>query len=522
MTADRLSVRSFAAIDLGASSGRVFLAEVARDDTADGSTTARVREVHRFSNGPVLRADALVWDIERLFAETLTGLTAAVAEAGGQLDGIGIDTWGVDYALVDSAYSGELEVKHYRSADPQGPTLAHALVLEKEAYAITGVLSQAINTAYQLRTRLGKTDFDNSDPGGADLGPAHGLGLIAERAGCLLLVPDLWAYLLTGEVAAELTIASTTELVNATTHRWSTTLINGWRLDGVDFPELSLPGSIAGHTTAEITAQIGAIDTVPVFRVASHDTASALAFALPDSGELLISSGSWSLAGLCLSAPVLTEAARLAGFTNEVGVEGSTLLLRNLSGMMLVSECARSWSSRGMTTAGTVELVRQAIEASGSTEHDSTDYDRSNAVPTFDVADPRLLGMADMPTVIAELCVEAGQLAPRGIIGMVLCIIESIAVAYAHSAMTCAEISGAPVTSIRIVGGGSRNELLCRRTAELSGLPVTVGPMEASAFGNLAVQFVAAGLFCTLAEAYEAFRDSEPSADLPPEERSTS
>ena len=485
MSSDRPSTLSFAAVDLGASSGRVVLATIGIA-SVDGSPSMTVTEVHRFSNGPVVSADGVHWDTDSLLAETLVGLAAAVSAAGGTLAGIGIDSWGVDYALVDDPGASRAEsagsraplVRHYRGADPGGPAAATELVPEAAAYEITGVLSQAINTSFRLR---------------ADLASADGVA----PAGHLLLVPDLWAFILTGRRGAELTIASTTQLVDARTNGWSSELIEAWGLDRVDFPELSPPGTLAGPTTQDITERIGAVAPVPVYRVASHDTASALAFARPDSGELLISSGSWSLTGLCLSAPNLTDAARLAGFTNESGVDGSTLLLRNLSGMMLVTECIRSWAGRGETSASAVGLVREAIDAGDSV----------GDVPTFDVADPRLLGTADMPRRIAELCRESGQLAPVGVVATVVSIIESLAVAYAAAAVTCAELSGTPVTSIRIVGGGSRNELLCRRTAELSGLPITVGPAEATALGNLAVQMCAAGVFGSLDDAYRALSD---------------
>lgn len=486
--------RFHAAVDLGASSGRVVLGRWS-------AAGLELLEVRRFANGPIESDGRLVWDAERLFEETLLGLEAAVRVAqgaGARLDGIGIDSWGVDVGLVDvgfvsvgGAASGPgaaapavPTVHHHRGADPLGPAAAAGLVDAATAYGISGVLEQAINTSYQLRSRATET---------AEVAPD-----VTRRT--VLLVPDLWVQLLTGVVGAERTIASTTQLLDQRTGQWSAELIDRWGLGGFDFPTIVAPGTFAGPTTPAITERLGAAAPIPVYRVAGHDTASALAFARPADAELLVSSGSWSLAGVCLEQPVLTESARIAGFTNEAGVDGSSLLIRNLAGMWLLTECARGWSEEGGRLLDPVELVEEATAPSERSEHGVT----AVSSPVFDVGDASLLVPGDMPARIAALCRAAGQDAPVGRIGVVRSIIESLAAAYAETVHACETITGTTLRSVRIVGGGSQSRLLCRRTAERTGLPVTAGPTEASALGNLAVQLVAAGAASSVAEVYRA------------------
>ena len=459
--------RAFAAVDLGASSGRVVLGTY-RDGALD------MTEVHRFRNGPVEGDGGLEWDVATLFDETIAGLRRAVAllaERGERLHGIGIDSWGVDYGLIDPERGFTGRVKNYLGADPAEPERAAEHVSPSRAYEITGVLTQHINTAYQLRT-----DARNA---------------AAPDGSTVLLTSDLWVYLLTGVQEAEYTIASTTQLLDPESRTWSEELRRAWGLEGFRFPKLAATGACAGATTAEITERIGAAEPVPVFHVAQHDTASALAFAVPGSGELLVSSGSWSLVGVTLETPLRSAEAREAGFTNELGVGGSTLLVRNLPGMLILTGCVRVWSEHDGAPLDVIDLVTRAAA------------DQAPA-SRFDVADPRLLSPDDPVGVITELCREAGSPEPATRLEVVASIIESLAAAYADSVAACAALSGGPITSIRIVGGGSRNAALCRRTAELAGLPVTAGPAEASALGNLAVQLVADGAVADIAAAYAA------------------
>ena len=459
------ALRGFAAVDLGASSGRVILG------VHDGGALA-LEEVHRFPNGPIERDGRLEWDADALFAEIVAGLrhaVAAITARGGALEGIGIDTWGVDYALLDRA-TGEIgPVAHYLGSDPGGPARAALVVPEERSYAITGVLPQHINTAYRL------IDDDAARPDG---GPRT-----------LLLTADLWVHLLTGEVGADVTLASTTQLLDPRTRDWSPELVAAWGLDHLELPTPVPAGTLAGPTTPDITALIGAAVPVPVYRVAEHDTASALAFATPGSGELLVSSGSWSLVGVSLPEPLTTPAARAGGFTNELAADGSVLLIRNLPGMLLLGECVRRWEADGRVVPDVLGLVTAAAGMPGT---------------VVDIADERLLTTDDMPRTIAELCAEAGAPAPADEVGYAAVVVASLASAYADAARLVGELTGTPARRIRIVGGGSLNAGLCARTAELAGLPVVAGPAEASALGNLAVQLVAAGVSADLDAAYAA------------------
>lgn len=461
------TTRAFAAVDLGASSGRVILG-------THTEGTLALEEVHRFANGPLERAARLEWDAEKLFTEIVAGLARAVsllAERGHQLDGIGIDTWGVDYALLDRE-SGELgPVTHYLGADPAGPARAAAHVSEERSYTITGVLPQHINTAYRLR-----------DEAEAD-------GTRAPRT--VLLTADLWVYLLTGVAGADWTLASTTGLLDPRRREWSPELVDAWGLGHLELPPLSPAGTLAAVTSPEITARIGAAHPVPVYRVAEHDTASALAFATPGSGELLVSSGSWSLVGVSLDEPLTCRDALEAGFTNELGADGSVLLLRNLPGMLMLGECVRHWESQGREVPEVLDLVIAAADSG-----------RPGSI--FDVGDERALTSSDMPAAIVELCRENGTPPPVTEVEFAAAIVESLAAAYADSITLITRVSGSPLTSIRIVGGGSLNSVLCARTAELAGLPVVAGPSEASALGNIAVQLVASGSVPSLAAAYAA------------------
>lgn len=460
--------RYFAAVDLGASSGRIVAARV-------GDDGIRLSEMPRFDNGPVLQYDVLCWAVDRLFDETVRGLAAVAEEArveGAVFAGIGVDTWGVDYGLLDADRALLPRVKHHQGADPTGPTEAAKVLSGADVYRFAGIPPQAINTSYQLRSDVrGATDRGDE---------------------LVLLIPDLWVRYWTGVVGAERTIASTTQLFDPQTGDWSPTLIAAYGLDTCVFPPPTDAGTFVARTTPEVTARMGTMLSVPVYRVAGHDTASALPFAKPDGAEFLISSGSWSLAGVCLPQPLLTDAGRAAVFTDEPGIRESTLFLRNSAGVWLLTECTRLWAERGEANPDVGPPVhRAAIEPVRSP-------------PIFNVADPRLLEPGDMPARIKALCREGDQPAPCSVVGTVRSIIESLATAYADAASAFERLTGVSLTSVRIVGGGSRNDL-CQRTAEMTGLPVMAGPAEATALGNLAVQLVAAGEMTSIGAAYEHF-----------------
>jgi len=466
--------RGYIALDLGASSGRVMLG------VADGGGLS-MHEVHRFATGIRQNQGRTTWDMAALHAASIEGISLAVDECtarGIQPAGIGIDSWGVDHALLgpDGTLSA---VESYRGADDPQPVIRRRSLTEEEVYSRSGIADQPINSALRLGARAGTETLQGQT---------------------LLFVPDLWVYWLTGQIGTEPTIASTSQLVDVRTGQFSTELAAAVGLTGMHLPPMAPPGTVAGHTTAEVTARIGASSPVPVYRVAGHDTASAFAFATGNGGprEALIASGTWSLVGLCLPHPITSEAARRGGFTNELGADG-VLFLRNLSGMWVLQECLREWAQEDGAEPDLPDLLAQAAALG----HD----DR-----VFDVSDDRLLPAGGMPQRVAALCREVGRTAPTTRAQWARAVIDSLAAAYVDTITEAADLAGAEVDRIRIVGGGSRNELLCQLTADLSGRPVVAGPMEASSMGNIAIQAVADGLFPTAAQAHRHLSEEAASA----------
>jgi rhamnulokinase len=468
------NISAHAAIDLGASSGRVMLG-LLTDAGLD------LTEMHRFTNEPFLDGDQLHWDINRLFSESMVGLKKAVAKcsaAGTTLTSIGIDSWGVDFALVDVDGTILAPIRHHRGAVNPATLINARGLSEASVYELSGVPDQAINTSFQLAKLATEMDFAGERP---------------------LFIPDLWVYLLTGNIGTEATIASTSQLMDPSTDDWSRPLVAANGLNGLDFPPVSSPGSFAGITSPMTTDRIGSVDPVTVYRVASHDTASAFAFAEPTvsaGGDTkagvqgLISSGTWSLVAVAVSDPVKTAAARTDHFTNERGASG-TLLLRNLNGMWVLQECIRDWERADGGPVLIPPLLAAAAAARGSEL-------------VFDTADERLLPPGRMIERVQALCQEAGRVAPVTRAEVVRAILDSLAAGYANAFRAAEIVTGTSVTSIRIVGGGSQNALLCQLTADATGLPLLAGPTEASSIGNIAVQAVAAGKRDTVAEIYSS------------------
>lgn len=432
----------FAAVDLGASSGRVMLAEVGRD-------RLDLTEVHRFTNRPVRVSGTLYWDILGLYQGVVDGLRAAMAAAG-RLDGIGIDSWAVDYGLLDGGGRLLGNPVHYRDGRTEAAVeRALSLVSAQRLYATTGIAFQQFNTLFQL--------------------VAEG----ERRAKTALLIPDLLAYWLTRKLGTEITNASTTGLLDARTGDWAGALADALGLNPMLFAPLRQPGDLIG----EVQADVGVAAGVPVYAVGSHDTASAVV-GVPAEGSsfAFISSGTWSLVGVELPEPVLTEGARLANFTNERGVDGTIRFLRNVMGLWLLQECQREWGVEDLPV-----LLAQArdVPARGS---------------LIDATDPRFLAPGGMPGRIAAACREAGQPEPTTAAEFTRCVLDSLAVAYRDAIDDARRLSGREVEVVHVVGGGSRNELLCQLTADACGLPVVAGPAEATAIGNVLVQARAAGV----------------------------
>lgn len=448
------SHQHFAAIDLGASSGRVMVAEA-------GPDTLTLHEAHRFPNRPVRTAGTLHWDILSLYTGILDGLRAA-GSGSAPLTSIGIDGWAVDYGLLDADGALLGNPVHYRDTRTEGiAATAWTTVPATELYATTGIQYAPFNTLYQL------------------LAAQESAQLAAAKH--LLLIPDLLTYWLTGELGTELTNASTTQLMDPGTNNWSPKVAARLGIDLSLFPPLRRPGDPAGHLLPQVLDDTGLASPTPLTTVASHDTASAVA-AVPAATEnfAYICTGTWSLAGLELTAPVRTEASRAANFTNELGIDGTVRYLRNIMGLWLLQECLRTWEA----SAGAPDLEALLREAAHARALRSV----------VDAADPAFLPPGDMPHRIAQACEATGQPAPRTPAETTRCILDSLALAHRRAIEDAQRLADRTVDVVHIVGGGARNALLCQLTADACGLPVVAGPAEAAALGNVLVQARAHGL----------------------------
>ncbi|WP_077489045.1 rhamnulokinase [Sinomonas mesophila] len=471
-------MRCFVAVDVGASSGRVILATVGEapgEEAHDGRPRVALEVVHRFPNGVIddgVTADGarvLRWDVAGIFTEVQAGLAkaqTAAAARGLRIESIGIDTWAVDYGLVDAAGRLRIPVYAYRDRRTEATVpLVHGKVAPERLYAISGLQFLPFTTLYQLAA---ESELE---------------GLQA------LLIPDLLAFWLTGTRRTEETNASTTGLLDASTGTWSRELFAALGLPHGLFGELIAPGEAYGTLLPEVAARTGLPADTPVVAVGSHDTASAVAAVpaapaedRPGEDVAYISSGTWSLVGVELPAPVLTEASREANFTNERGVDGTIRYLRNVGGLWLLSESQRHWAAegRGLTLAGLLEAAA-ALPAGG---------------PQVDADSDEFLAPGDMPARIiaaARRSASGGDTLADEPAAVVRCILDSLAAAYARTLAAAAELSGRRPRAVHVVGGGSQNELLCRLTAAATGLPVLAGPVEATALGNVLVQARAAG-----------------------------
>jgi len=463
------------AIDLGASGGRVLSGTLGpgHGPGDEGGPRLVVEECSRFPNGPVrVPADGgedLVWDILFLWKGIRRGLAEAARR--GPIDAIGVDTWGVDYGLLDADGRLVANPSAYRSTrtDPAIDRV-HAVMARSELYVRNGLQHQPFNTLFQLV---------------ADRSHAAVRDGVARTA---LLLPDLIAYWLTGRRVAEATNASTTGLIDPATRRWSPELLALLHdRFGVDVPGLLAPlvepGTVIGPASlAGIPLRTREGGPTPVIAVGSHDTASAVA-GVPAGGAGafgFVSSGTWSLVGVELDHPVTTRESMAANFTNELGVDGTVRYLTNISGMWIQQECLRQWRDAGMRDMS----------------WDALDRDTAAADPLrtlLDVNDPVFTPPGPMTQRIDAWARDHGEPVPRGRGAYLRAIVESLAVAYRRALREAAGLSGTPIGTVHIVGGGSRNALLCRLTADATGLPVIAGPVEGTAMGNMVVQLRAIG-----------------------------
>ncbi|HXW46498.1 MAG TPA: rhamnulokinase family protein [Streptosporangiaceae bacterium] len=441
-----------AAVDLGASGGRVLTGRV-------GSGRLEVALAHRFANVPVRVLGTLHWDILRLYAGVIDGIRAAGRE--GAISSVGIDAWGVDYGLLDATGALLANPVHYRDERTRD-VLPRVLerISAAELYAATGIQQLPINTLCQLVAAAGT--------------PA------LQQASRLLLIPDLIAYWLTGSAGAEVTNASTTQLLDISTGQWATAVMERVGVPARLFPPLREPGERIGDVLPDVSAEIGLARPLPVTAVASHDTASAVA-AVPASGRAFgyISCGTWSLVGMELDQPVRTDASRLANFTNERGLDKTVRFLRNVMGLWLLQESMRAWAAAGMQ-------IDQDELAAAAIREPPLRY-------VIDPDNPAFLAPGDMPARIAAACRAAGQGAPDGPVQTARCILDSLALAYRRAIAQVQELSGQHADAVHLVGGGVRNAPLCQLTADACGLPVVAGPAEATAIGNMLVQARALG-----------------------------
>jgi rhamnulokinase len=425
-----------------------------------GPDQLSVEAVHRFPNDPVRIPDGLHWNILELYRNILVGLRKAVG-AQPDLLGVGICSWAVDYGLV----SGDRLINnpfHYRDERTAvGVELVHKIADHGTLYAANGLQFQPFNSIYQLAVD-------------------HEAGVIDDTTRMLML-PDLLGFWLTGEQVVERTNASTTGLLDVGSGTWNATLIDKLSLPRSLFPFLVDPGTRIGALRDEVAAEVGATAALEVIAVGSHDTASAVVgVPMTEPGAAYVSSGTWSLVGLELDRPVLTEESREANFTNEGGVDGKIRYLRNVMGMWLLTESIRTWEREGQS----VELTTLLAQAAAL----------RTPVPIFDANHPSLLSPGDMPRRIATLCAEAGATAPDSPAVFARSILESLAEAYAAAITDAERLSGQKINTVHIVGGGSQNTLLCQLTANRTGRRVLAGPVEATAVGNVLIQGRAAGL----------------------------
>lgn len=466
-----MAAENYLAFDLGAESGRAILGRL------EGERLS-LEEIHRFPNGPVRVHGHLHWDALRMWSEILHGLRLAARRSGG-LASLGVDTWGVDFGLLDA--SGELigNPYHYRDSRTDGMMeAAFERVPRAEIYRQTGIQFMQLNSLYQLLAmRLGKA-------------PA------LDCAAALLTMPDLFNFWLTGQMASEFTIATTTQCFNPTRADWAWELLDALQIPRRLFQPIRQPASILANLHPEVSQETGAGE-LPVVAVGSHDTASAVA-AVPAESEriVFISSGTWSLLGSEVPRPVISEQSLDFNFTNEGGIGGRYRFLKNISGLWLVQECRRAWAAAGQEYSY-AELTQLAA-----------------AAPPFhslvDPNAPEFLHPGEMPQRIGRYCLQRGQPAPTGVGQFVRCALESLALAYRQAIGQLEQTLGYRLEAVHIVGGGSQNRLLNQFTADATGKPVIAGPVEATAIGNLLVQAMALGRLSSLDEARQVVRRSFP------------
>jgi len=469
------------ALDIGASSGRAILGQF------DGTQLA-IRELHRFANGPVRLPDGIHWDILSIWSAVKEGIAQAARQPDVRLAGVGLDTWGVDFGLLDRTGALVGNPYHYRDNRTDGMLdLAFSRVSRASIFERTGIQFMAFNTLYQLLSMVARESPE------------------LEIAETLLTIPDILNYWLTGRKVGEFSICTTTQCYDTRGKGWAWSLLRDLGIPARIFPDVVDPGTVIGDLVPDVAQEIG-VNRIPVLAPACHDTGSAVAAVPAGSADFAyVSSGTWSLLGTELAEPLVNDGSLGLGLTNEGGVCGTYRFLKNITGLWLVQECRRQWSLEGDNFSWD-ELTQMAARAE----------------PLQAVIDPdslEFLKPGDIPSRIRAYCSRTSQHVPESRGAVIRCALESVALKYRWVLSGLEDVLGKKLNPLHLVGGGIKNRLLCQFAADATGRRVVAGPVEATAIGNLLTQAMALGELGSLADLRQVVRDSfdivqyEPSGD---------
>ncbi len=467
------------AFDFGASSGRAIIGEY------DGERIT-LQEAHRFSNDPVIIGDTMYWDTLRLFFEMKQGMVKA-KHAGG-FESIGIDTWGVDFGMIDKGGRLLENPIHYRDARTVGLIEESFKLIDREKfYGITGLQFMEFNTAFQLLSLVRERPE------------------VFERTDKILLTPDLLGYFLTGEKHAEFSIASTTQLMDAYTGKWSKEVLDALGIPGRILPEIIPCGTKAGKVTDAIKEELGLEGDIDVIAVAGHDTQSAMvSVPTQEKDFIFMSCGTWSLFGTELDKPLINETSSRLDITNESGYGGRISFLKNIIGLWMIQESRRQWIREGREYSfGEMEKMAQEAEP----------------LKCFvDTAAPEFNPAGNIPRRIREYCEKTGQYVPQSDGEIVRCINQSLAMKYRNTIDQIKACTGKEYPVIYMLGGGIQSHMLCQLTASACHREVSAGPIEATVYGNIALQLMATGEIKDINEARRVIAASEPIAHYAPQD----
>ena len=456
------------AFDFGASSGRAIIG------CFDGDKIT-LEEVHRFSNDPVSVGGTVYWDALRLFYEIKQGIIKA--KIAGGFDSIGIDTWGVDFGLIDSEGKLMENPVHYRDARTAGLVDEAFKTMPKEKlYGITGIQFMELNTLFQLISLKKYRPW------------------MLERADKMLFMPDLFGYMLTGKMCAEYSIASTSQLIDLDKRTWSKEILDAFGIKESVFAPLVQPGTVLGELSKEICEECG-VDPVPVISVCGHDTQSAITSVPCEDGDFaFLSSGTWSLFGTELDKPIVNETSMNINITNEGGFDGSTGFLKNIIGLWLIQESRRQWKREGKEYSY-ADLEKLALAA--------------EPFKCFiDPDAPEFVPHGNIPERVREFCRKTGQYVPETVGEIMRCIYESLAMKYRLTFEKLRECTKRDYPVIHVIGGGTKDGLLCQMTANSCDRTVKAGPIEATVMGNVAVQLMSDGSVKNIGQARKIVADS--------------